>query len=201
MLQCCFESAAANATPRLSADAQFSPGYEYDARLFLSHTQQTQFNRQYPEFDESRAERNWKWKDIDPLGLLTPAENRSRRRELFLMEYSSTALPDADRSPSAEQVAFQPILETQFEDPVILMSVTTLKISTAYTESYERNLPVRNLLEKVAQVGLQWAQLGGISVYLYNGPILLARYRNGRISLADTNVDRPPVVVKRRPRK
>ncbi len=61
-------------------------GEECDARLYLSATEVTGFNRTYAEFDEKRAEKDWQWKDVDPLGLLTPAENRRRRRELFLLE-------------------------------------------------------------------------------------------------------------------
>src|SRR2546425_11469015 len=52
------------------------PTRDYDARIFLSRTQKITFKRLYPDFDEPRAEKNWEWKDIDPLGLYSAEENR-----------------------------------------------------------------------------------------------------------------------------
>jgi hypothetical protein len=57
---------------------------DYDARIFLSRTQASLFNRLYPDFGQTRLEKDWEWKDVDPLGLFTPEENRKMRRDLFL---------------------------------------------------------------------------------------------------------------------
>src|SRR2546425_8384917 len=91
------------------------PTRDYDARIFLSRTQKITFKRLYPDFDEPRAEKNWEWKDIDPLGLYSAEENRARRRELFLYEYSPSARNPSDREPTREQLAFRAILSNQFE--------------------------------------------------------------------------------------
>ncbi|HYN24604.1 MAG TPA: hypothetical protein VES69_06115 [Pyrinomonadaceae bacterium] len=72
------------------------------------------------------------------------------------------------------------------------MSNASVKLSVPYTERYERKaLPSSNLLEKLAQLGLEWAQVGGRNLYVYNGKILLAKYESGYVSLADLNIDRP----------
>jgi hypothetical protein len=174
----------------------YLPGYEYDARTFLSQTQKIAFKRRYPEFDELRAEKNWEWKDVDPLGLFTPKENRRRRRELFLYEYSSTAINQPGSRLSDEQSRFRSVLLSQFEGSVILISKDDIKLSVPYTDSYEKDLPARGLLEKIAYLGLQWAQAGGTNLYIYNGPILLAKYKAGYVSLASPNIDRPMEKVK-----
>jgi hypothetical protein len=110
----------APATPR--------SGVDYDARQFLSSTERNAFKRVYPDFDELRAEKDWEWKDIDPLGLLSAAENRLRRRELFLLEYDVSAVP-AEEEPTEEQRAFQVVLEKQFEQATIIMGRHPVKIS------------------------------------------------------------------------
>ncbi len=177
--------------------AALLPGYEYDSRLFLSTTEKIAFNRQYPDFDEPKAEKNWEWKDVDPLGLFTPEENRKRRRELFLYEYSSSSMNKLDREPSKDQLAFQSVLRSQLKEVEILMSNKTVKLSTPYTELYEKTLPKKNLLEKIAQLGLMWAQVGGTNLYIYNGPILIAKYKVGYVALADLNIDRPAARLKK----
>lgn len=165
-------------------------GVEYDARLFLSATERTALRKVYPNFDEPRIEKNWEWKDVDPLGLFSTEENRRRRREAFLFEYSAETRPNEEES-TADQQAFEAILRRQFDDPTILMGRNTIKIITPYTELYEGKLPLHNLLEKTARLGLQWAQVGGTQCLIYNGPILMSRYKAGYVSLADGNIDRP----------
>ena len=184
-------------TTRDKAPSPPRPGIEYDSRGFLSPTERNAFKRVYPDFDEPRAVRDWEWKDVDPLSLFSAAENRLSRRTLFLLEYDVSAIPVEDE-PTEEQQAFQVVLEKQFEQPTITMRCLTVKISVPYTDAYEKKLPVRNLLEKTARFGLQWAQVGGASVYIYNGAILMSRYRSGYVSLADPQIDRPPL---RRARK
>lgn len=168
------------------------PNRAYDARIFLSRSQKVKFKRLYPDFDESRAEKNWEYKDVDPLALFSAEENRARRRELFLYEYSPSARNPSEREPTREQLAFRAILSIQFEGAGILMSNATLKMSVPYTEQYEpKKLPSRSLLEKLAQLGLEWTQLGGKNLYVYNGKILMAKYKSGYVSLADLDIDRP----------
>jgi len=168
------------------------PGERVDGRQFLSSTERNAFRRVYPDFDEPRAVKDWEWKDVDPLGLFAAAENRLRRRTLFLIEYDASAVP-AEEEPTEEQRAFQVVLEKQFEEPTIIMRRRTVKISVPYTDAYEKKFPVRNLLEKTARFGLQWAQVGGATLYIYNGAILMSRYRSGYVSLADPHIDRPPL--------
>lgn len=167
-------------------------GIEYNARQFLSSTERNAFKRVYPDFDEPRAVRSWEWKDVDPLGLFSAAENRLRRRTRFLLEHAMSAVP-AEEEPAEEQRAFQVVLEKQFDEPAIIMRRRTVKIGVPYTDAYEKRMPVRNLLEKTARFGLQWAQVGGANLYLYNGAILMSRYRSGYVSLADPDIDRPPL--------
>lgn len=174
------------------------PNVEYDARLFLSETQRITFNRIYPEFDEPRVEKKWEWKDVDPLGLFSPEENRRSRRELFLFEYSPYTMNQNDGKPSTEQLAFRTVLLSEYEESEILMSAKTIKLIHPYTSLYEEGLPTRRLLEKVAQTGLQWAQLGGANYYVYNGSILMGRYKSGFVGLVDLNIDRPAIRNRRR---
>lgn len=165
-------------------------GVRYDARQFLSVTERNTFRKLYPQFDKPRVEKNWKWKDVDPLGIYSPEENRRRRRELFLFEYSSVAPPDEDL-PTEEQQALEPILRKQLSDATVLMGRNTIKIVVPYTERYEGKIPSRNLIEKTARLGLQWAELGGVNLYIYNGPVLMSRYKSGYVSLADRDIDQP----------
>jgi hypothetical protein len=169
-----------------------TPSYEYDARDFLSETQTISFNRLYPEFDSSTAVKNWKWKDVDPLGLFTPAENRKRRREQFLFEYSPDAMNPYDENPTEEQNAFRVVLQTNYSSSEILMSRKVLKLKTQYASTYDDSLPIGNLLQKISDLGLQWAQVGGSDLFVYNGAIFLASYKSGYVTLANTNIDDPP---------
>jgi hypothetical protein len=173
----------------------YRPGEEYDARRFLSPTELVSFKRAYPDFDEPKVEKKWEWRDVDPLGLFSPAENRERRRKLFLCEYSGSEIDPSDGEPSEAQMAFKTVLESQFENATLFLGHSTIKVSTPYTEEYDRRLPTRGLLEKTAKLGLQWAQVGGVDLYIYNGPILMSWYKAGYVSLADLNIDRPPTRV------
>ena len=161
----------------------------YDARLFLTKTQIISFNRLYPEFDSLKAFKNWEWKDVDPLGLFSPEQNRRRRRELFLFEYTSMAIDSA--SATAEELAFKLLVSQRIEGAEILLDNSNIKILSPYTTSYEKNLPLRSLLEKLADLGLQWGQTGGHNLYIYNGNILLGKYKSGYVSLTDLNIDKP----------
>jgi hypothetical protein len=161
----------------------------YDARLFLTKTQIVSFDRLYPEFDSSKAVKNWEWKDVDPLGLFSPEENRTRRRELFLFEYTSTTIDNT--SPTEEQLAFKLLVSQRIEGAQILIDKSNIKILSPYTDSYERDLPLRSLLEKLSDLGLQWGQTGGINLYIYNGNVLMGKYKSGYVSLSDLNIDKP----------
>ena len=77
---------------------------------------------------------------------------------------------------------------------LVSLSRSMLKLRCPYTPKYEApKLPVQDLLERTARIGLQWAQAGGDIVLIYNGPVLLARYRSGYVSLAKLGIDVPPV--------
>ena len=181
---------SANGQSKPAHSTVFRVGVHYDARQFLSNTERNTFRNVYPHFDEPRTEKNWEWKDVDPVGLFSPEENRKRRRELFLFEYSSEARPEED-SPTEAQQALAPVLREQLGDATILMGRKTIKIVVPNTERYEGKIPLRNLLEKTARLGLQWAELGGMNLYIYNGPALMSRYKSGYVSLADRNIDQP----------
>lgn len=178
----------AQSKPRGSTAVQV--GVDYDARQFLSNTERNAFRKIYPRFDEPRTEKSWEWKDVDPLGIFSPEENRKRRRELFLFEYSSEARP-TEASPTEAQEALAPVLRQQLGDAMILMDRKTIKIVVPYTARYEGKIPLRNLLEKTTRLGLKWAELGGANLYIYNGPALMSRYKSGYVSLADRNIDQP----------
>lgn len=156
----------------------------------MTITERNAFRRIYPQFDEPRTEKASEWRDVDPLGVFTPEENRRRRRELFLFEYSATTAPKEEPATD-EQLAFETVLKTQLNDPFVLIGRTSIKIATPYTERYEGKIPLHNLLERTARLGLQWAQVGGSNLYIYNGPILLSRYKAGYVSIANRYIDRP----------
>ncbi len=83
---------------------KIEPGIEYEARLFLTETQNFTFKKVFPDFDEDKAEKKWEWKDVDPLGLFTPEENRKKRRELFLYEHSAYAIhSNEDETPEIQK--------------------------------------------------------------------------------------------------
>ena len=178
----------------------FKPGHSYDARLFLSKTEINLFNRLYPKFDEKRLEKEWEWKDVDPLELFTPAENRKRRRELFLYEYSPNALLPFEKEPNQNQLAFMAVLKNRFPGTEFLMTSKTVKIISLYEPNYDDLTTLRktepriphpkNILELSAQLGLQWSNFNGSFLYIYNGPILMSKFKSGYVSLAFPNIDR-----------
>ena len=169
--------------------ANVSTDIIYDARIFLSKTQTVSFNKLYRDFDSIKAITKWEWKDVDPLGIFTPEQNRERRRVLFLFEYDPKNIgPEA---PSTEQLAFKLIITDRIKGAEILLDNSNIKIISPYTTSYEKDLPLKSLLEKLADLGLQWAQTGGQSLYIYNGNILLGKFKSGYVSLSDLNIDKP----------
>jgi hypothetical protein len=179
----------------------FEPGYSYDARLFLSKTEINLFNRLFSNFDEKRLEKEWEWKDVDPLALFSPAENRKRRRKLFLYEYSPNDLLSTEKEPTKNQLAFMTVLKNRFSEADFLMTSKTVKIISRYEPGYD-DLPTlrkadlsipapKNVLELTADLGLQWSNFKGSSLYIYNGPILMSKFKSGYVSLAFSNIDRP----------
>ncbi len=166
-----------------------STGIIYDARTFLSKTQAVSFNKLYPDFDSAKAIKEWEWKDVDPLGLFTPEENRARRRELFLFEYGPKNI--GTESPSTEQLAFKIIVAQRIEGAEILLDNSNIKIISPYSPNYEKDLPLKSLLEKLSDLGLQWGQTGGQNLYIYNGNILLGKFKSGYVSLSNLNIDKP----------
>lgn len=168
---------------------KFATEINYDARLFLSKTQTVAFNRLYTDFDSVKAIKDWEWKDVDPLGLFTPEQNRVTRRELFLFEYAPKTI--GTEIPTTEQLAFKLLVAQRIEGAEILMDNSNIKILVPYTNSYEGNLPIGSLLEKLADLGLQWGQSGGRNLYIYNGSILIGKYKSGYVSSTNLNIDRP----------
>ncbi|MFO7605586.1 MAG: hypothetical protein R6W72_04725 [Desulfurivibrionaceae bacterium] len=182
-------------------EKDFEPGYSYDARLFLSNSEINLFNRLFQNFNENRLGKDWEWKDVDPLALFSPAENRKRRRELFLYEYSPNDLLLTEKKPTKDQLAFLSVLKNRFPKAQILMTSKTVKIISRYEPSYDdlptlrkANLsipPAKNILELTADLGLQWANSNGTSLYIYNESILMSKFKSGYVSLAFPNIDRP----------
>lgn len=178
--------------------------HSYDARKFLSRTQINIFDKLYPNFGEKKLEKDWEWKDVDPLALFTPEENRKRRRELFLYEYSPNTILQSETSPIQDQLAFKSVLQNLFPEAVILITSKTIKLISRYEPSYDDlptlrkhgqgMPPLRNILELTADLGLQWSTVGGSTLYIYNGAILMSRFKSGYVSLADTYIDRPKIV-------
>ena len=85
------------------------------------------------------------------------------------------------------------MIAKRIENAVILIDNSNVKIIIPYTPSYE-NLEYKkkyNLFEKISELGLEWAQTGGKNLYIYNGCILLGKYKTGYVSLADFNIDKP----------
>ncbi len=177
------------------------PGYSYDARLFLSETEINLFNRLFPNFDNERLEKEWEWKDVDPIALFSPEENRKRRREIFLYEYSANNLLPTEKEPTKNQLAFLTVLKTRFPEAEFLMTSKTVKIISRYESSYDdlptlrqANLSIplsKNILELTADLGLQWSNFNGLSLYIYNGKILMSKFKSGFVSLAFPDIDRP----------
>ena len=117
--------------------ANVSTDIIYDARIFLSKTQTVSFNKLYRDFDSIKAITKWEWKDVDPLGIFTPEQNRERRRVLFLFEYDPKNIgPEA---PSTEQLAFKLIITDRIKGAEILLDNSNIKIISPYTTSYEKD--------------------------------------------------------------
>ena len=94
-------------------------------------------------------------------------------------------------SPTVDQEAFRIVVSNEVRVSSILMDRRIVKIVTPYTKDYEANFPVCNFLEKLASLGLRWAHVGGTSLYLYNGAILMGAYKSGMARLANAHVDKP----------
>jgi hypothetical protein len=174
-----------NNSPKLNVD--------YDARQFLSKGDVIAFNHIFPDFDEKPPEKNWEWKDVDPLGLYTPAQNRQTRRDIFLFEVTPKNLQDNAGTPNSDQIAFEQVLKKESPSVKVLLTAQTAKILSPFTEKYETNGPIfrEKLLMKTASWGLRWSQVGGKSLYIYNGNILISRFKYGYVSLPSSDIDRP----------
>jgi hypothetical protein len=176
-----------------SSTDTFFKAINYDARLFLTKNQIVLFNRLYPEFDKSKAVKNWEWKDVDPLGLFTPEENRSRRRELFLFEYTPMTIENI--SPNKSQLTLKELLSKKIEGAQIIIDKSNLKILSPYRKSHELELSPRSLLEKLSDWGLLWGEKGGNNLYYYTGNVLIGKYKSGYVSLVDLNIDKPNNII------
>lgn len=172
-------------------DRAYRSDHEYDARTFLTETERIAFNRLYPAFDEQRVEKNWEWRDVDPLGFFSVEDNRRRRREAFLFDLSASEMNNKNDPPTVEQDAFRTVISTEIKISNILIDRRVVKIILPYSKDYEVNFPVCNFLEKMASLGLRWAHVGGSSLYLYNGTILLGKYKSGMAHLANLHIDKP----------
>jgi len=174
-----------NNPPKLNVD--------YDARQFLSKVDIIAFNRAFPNFDEKRTVKDWEWKDVDPLGLYTPAQNRQTRRDIFLFELTPQNLQDHAGTPNSDQMAFKQVLEKESPGIEVLLTTHTAKILSHFTESYETNDTSfrESLLMKTASWGLRWSQVGGKSLYIYNGNVLISRFKDGYVSLPLSDIDHP----------
>jgi len=166
---------------------------DYDARQFLSQLDVITFNHVFPNFDENTPIKDWEWKDVDPLGLYTAAQNRQARRYLFLFEITPTNLLDDAGSPNPDQIAFKQVVEEESPGIKILLTARTAKILSPFTEKYETNGTTFriHLLTKTASWGLRWAQVGGKSLYIYNGNVLISRFKYGYVGLPSCDIDRP----------
>ncbi len=163
----------------------------YDARFFLTQTQIVSFNKLYSDFDSIKVEKNWEWIDVDPLGVFSQEENRAKRRELFLFEHNPYLM--RDNEPSVEQVAYKILIEKRISESKIFIDNYNAKICFPFTNKYEKFSlgGLHSLLEKLSELGFEWAQAGGTNLYIYNGNILLGKYKSGYVSFANLNIDRP----------
>ncbi len=193
----CSQSAKESLRQPTAQKPDVAVGCAYDARAFLSKNDVALFNRKYPDFDQPH-EVDWQYRDVDPIRLFDPAQDRARRRELFLAEYSATSLGLTGAKPSPTELAFRLLVSSQIASQSVLMDTTTAKIVLPYTAAYESLTADENqaLLQKTASMGLQWALAGGDSMFIYNGAILISWFRHGYAGLANPNIDRPPAVAK-----
>lgn len=172
---------------------ELEQGVDYDARFFLTMTQKQSFNKIFPDFDSVSVEKDWEWKDVDPIALFSPNENRAIRRAIFLFEHNPFSINE--NNYSLEQVAYKVLIENQIHGCKILIDKNNAKIWFPYTSNYEDFSPrgYYSLLEKISDLGLQWAQAGGDNLYLYNGEILLGKFKSGYVSVAKLLIDKPNV--------
>lgn len=177
-------------------DEMIYVGVDYDSRPFLTITQKSSFKKIYPEFDEEKPHKKWKYKDVDPLGFFSSSENRTRRRNKFLFEYSPDLIRKKSEGITAAQRGFKDLLNAQIQGVIISLDKQNIKIVSPYTEDYENNFPACNFLEKLATLGLQWAQAGGHNLYIYNGSIYLGSYKSGWASIANRNIDKPSLKLR-----
>ncbi|CAA7195562.1 hypothetical protein [Chryseobacterium potabilaquae] len=170
-------------------ESKYFVGKSYDARMFLTNTQKVTFNKIFSDFATTAVNKNNKWNDVDPIKIFTVAENRLNRRNLFLYEYNPEEIGNS--KPTEQQIVFKSILEKNIKNSVVLLDSNDIKISFPYTESYEKINMQKILLEKLSYLGLQWSQLEGDNLYIYNGNILIGKYKSGYVSLTNLIIDKP----------
>lgn len=165
----------------------FLIGKNYDARNFLTKTQTVTFNKIFVDFDNRINDSKNEWNDVDPLKIFTNIENIQNRRKLFLHEFDFEKIGSS--MPSEQQLAFKSITEKNIKNSLVILDANDIKISFPYTETYQKDNIQRNLLEKLSDLGLQWSQVGGDNLYIYNGNILLGKYKSGYVSIANLKID------------
>ena len=168
---------------------QYSTEVYYDCRLFLSSSESIALKKIYTNIDDDIETKNWEWNDVDPLALFTPDENRLERKKRFLFDNDSSAIENS--TPSDEQIKFSQSINENISNSNTLIDKSNLKIVLQYTFSYEDSLPIENLLKKLSELGLQWSEVGGHNLYIYNGSILIGIYKNGKVAVSDVNIDKP----------
>jgi hypothetical protein len=180
--------------PNCSVREFLRPGCEYDAREFLSDAERRQFESLYPHFGEVQEKKGAK-AEVDADGLRRPVPGRTYGG----YEYCEGCPPEGEGPPSAEQLRFQSVVQSEFDHPTLKMSRATLKITVPLDGAkhldwlpneqrsqmpYRNPVEMRRVLGRLARIGLKWAALGGTRVYLYRF-VLVARYREGWVCPAD----------------
>ena len=171
------------------SNPQYSIEVYYDSRFFLSNSESFKLTEIYPSIDDVVETKNWDWNDVDPLALFTPDENRLERRKRFLFDYDSSAIQNS--TPSDEQLKFCQNIKENIPLSMILLDKSNFKIVLEYTISYKDNLPIENLLKKLSELGLQWSEVGGNNLYIYNGCILIGMYKIGKVVACNLDIDKP----------
>lgn len=170
-----------------NSENKFVINKNYDARLFLSKTQRVTFDKIFPEFDSRTIDSLNEWNDVDPLKIFTFEENRKRRRELFIYEINPEQIVKSEVSEL--QKSFEMLINNNIPNSIIKINSTDIKILIPYTISYETTKINQQLLEKLSDLGLQWSQVGGNNLYIYNGNILIGKYKSGYVVLTNTTID------------
>lgn len=185
----------ANNISRTLIEYEFS--IKYDARLFLTEEQRILFNSFFPRFNSNVKYDEWEWQDVDPLKLLTPEENRFRRREHFLFEITPQKLPNFDNSPTQNQIVFGNNLKKIISNSDIFMTDNTIKINLKFDPKYDiyfnkyyLSNQAPNILKLTATLGLEWIKIGGTSLYFYNGSILISKFYVGYVILVNQLIDK-----------